>query len=256
MVDIEVTQSVSYTREKSYFKLLRKQKRNKYRKLRRKRKKLNYRRELSCQRLLRKTKGKLESLTVHDYTGMDATDPAFYPPKIKEIDDWHNKHQVAYWKSRAISLEFENRMLLRHIRDMYAKQIEDYALNNENKEILVGGGENNSNLNYERGIEYGRDEVDTDEEVGEEREDEEEEIEDDDRENEKDETDGFLNFETGSSWKPPDEPSGVRKKKEMLEMYGERGTAISGMETALQLNFDLLQERFKPVLWPNIPFNC
>ncbi|XP_049825533.1 uncharacterized protein LOC126266190 isoform X2 [Aethina tumida] len=45
----------------------------------------------------------------------------------RDVADWHNKEQLAYWKSRALSLEYENRMLMIHLKHVYSTYVSEAA---------------------------------------------------------------------------------------------------------------------------------
>ncbi|XP_044255889.1 gem-associated protein 8-like [Tribolium madens] len=120
-----------------------------------------------------------------------------------EVAEWHKQEQVAYWKSRALSLEYENKMLIRHLRNVYAKQTEDYA------NYLKDQGQ----------------------------------IED-------------VAVETDTRHVPLVEPVGKKRREEMDKLYGKKASKIMGMETAVQLNYDLhLEDAGKLAHWPHTPLN-
>ncbi|GFN74624.1 gem-associated protein 8-like [Plakobranchus ocellatus] len=52
---------------------------------------------------------------------------------------------------------------------------------------------------------------------------------------------------------PPQERPGARRAQEMKQLYGAGAPMIHGMETALQMTFDRIQDKFQPKLWPNMP---
>lgn len=54
---------------------------------------------------------------------------------------------------------------------------------------------------------------------------------------------------------PPSEPPGKKLKEHMNRLYGDMSSMITGMETAVQLNFDHYMNKFKPQFWPNLPIN-
>ncbi|KAF5284598.1 hypothetical protein FQR65_LT02424 [Abscondita terminalis] len=54
-------------------------------------------------------------------------------------------------------------------------------------------------------------------------------------------------------WKAPEANSKRVKSEAMKKLYGDMAPKISGMETAIQLNYDLYLEKHNPQLWPNIP---
>lgn len=104
-----------------------KKRRNLKRKLRRKRSKSKYYKLLKYHRVNRNTEDLCNSVTIFDLAEMDWTSTESCSSLPEEIVEWQNQHQLAYWKSRAISLELENKMLLQHLRNVYAKQIQDYS---------------------------------------------------------------------------------------------------------------------------------
>ncbi|XP_059141819.1 uncharacterized protein LOC131929568 [Physella acuta] len=55
------------------------------------------------------------------------------------------------------------------------------------------------------------------------------------------------------SVKAPIERPGARRSHEMKEIYGAGAPMIHGMETALQMMFDRISDKFQPKLWPNMP---
>ncbi|RZC34739.1 GEMIN8 domain containing protein [Asbolus verrucosus] len=173
-------------------------KRNLYRRSRRKRSKLRYYTHLKQLRFKRKTDDLCSAITVFDITDMDWA--PFVSTTSTEVTEWHKQEQIAYWKSRALSLEYENRMLLRHIRNVYAKQTEDYA-------------------NYVKGQQQ---------------------------------------IEEAPSAKSASfvEPAGKKRREEMEKLYGKKASKIMGMETAVQLNYDLhLEDAGKLPHWPHTPLN-
>ncbi|KAJ3658424.1 hypothetical protein Zmor_010162 [Zophobas morio] len=139
---------------------------------------------------------------VVDVTDMEWS--SFVPASSIEVAEWHKHEQIAYWKSRALSLEYENKMLLQHIRNVYAKQTEDYA-------------------NYLK--DQGHEQIEEASPVEEKRE------------------------ETR-------EPVGKKRREEMEQLYGAKASKIMGMETAVQLNYDLhLEDAGKLSHWPHTPLN-
>ncbi|XP_018321514.1 uncharacterized protein LOC108734439 [Agrilus planipennis] len=79
-------------------------------------------------RLARKT-NLCETASCTEMNGVDTNlnlNAQLVPP-IPEVAAWQNQHQLAYWKSRAMALEHENRMLHQHLRNVYAKQTQDYV---------------------------------------------------------------------------------------------------------------------------------
>lgn len=178
-------------------------KRNVHRRSRRKRSLSRYYSELRQLRFRRKTDDLCEGITVVDITDMEWTPVSF---TTTEVTEWHKQEQIAYWKSRALSLEYENKMLIKHLRNVYAKQTEDYV-----------------NYTKEQG-----------------------EIEDVAVEEERKNVPRLV----------VPEPVGKKRREEMEKLYGKKTSKIMGMETAVQLNYDLhLEDAGKLAHWPHTPLN-
>ncbi|CAG9854518.1 unnamed protein product [Phyllotreta striolata] len=78
-------------------------------------------------RYQRKTEELCSAVQLVEINDMDWS-PVKQPSNLPvEISEWHKQEQIAYWKSKAISLEFENRMLKQHLRNVYAQTIIDNA---------------------------------------------------------------------------------------------------------------------------------
>ncbi|CAH0559986.1 unnamed protein product [Brassicogethes aeneus] len=122
-------------RKTQQFKCKTTRKRN-YRSLRRKRSKIRYYNSLKLHRYKRNTDSLCESIAVFDITDMECP-PVSQVGLPQDVADWHKKEQIAYWKSRAISLEYENRMLYHHLKHMYVTQIEDYGNKEEFSAVEV-----------------------------------------------------------------------------------------------------------------------
>ncbi|KAF2902842.1 hypothetical protein ILUMI_03336 [Ignelater luminosus] len=157
------------------------------------------------------------------------------PPMLQEVATWQAQHQIAYWKSRALAVEYENRMLHRILRETQIKQVEDYIenmkLQNEEykgrpKRRVLGSKRNETekNQNQERDFTH----------CGSKR-------------PEKDET------ERKQYWAPPTDQEIRERQMRMTTLYGNMASKISGMETAVELNYELYKEKNNPQFWPNIP---
>lgn len=175
---------------------------NKYRKDRRKRSVTRYYQVLKCKRTNRSTEDLCKATSVFSIT--DSMSAGDCNTQMKDVADWWKQDQVAYWKSRALSLELENRMLHQCLRNSYAKQVWDYenymktqnVKNTTKEEVLV----------------------------------EDEKL-------------------------PPKEGVWEERRREMDRLYGGMAPKIIGMETAVQLNYELQVDQHKPPYWPNIPLN-
>lgn len=194
-------------------KFLRQPKR-KTRRLRRKRSHANYYAYLKERRFQLKTKS-FHAVATVDVTRMECTDDNQVAQHLTDVAEWHRIEQVAYWKSRAISLQLENKMLYEHIKNVYAKQINDYEQSkkdqNQHSNVLLDTCESNPPICEENCI------IDDIEKL------------------------------------PPKEQVSEQKQSEMKKLYGEMAPKITGMETAVQLNYNRQITRDKPHHWPNIP---
>lgn len=181
------------------------------RRLRRKRSKAKYYAYLKERRFHLKTK----TISLIDAVGMEGSCTCGgrqLSNNLADVAEWHQVEQVAYWKSRAISLQLENDMLYEHIKNVYGKQISDYEQSVKPSNILSNARESNSQSN----------ENDTmDEDVAEKL--------------------------------PPKQSASEQKQNEMKKLYGDMAPKITGMETAVQLNYNRQVSRDKPHYWPNIP---
>lgn len=184
------------------------------RRSRRKRSKNRYYSSLKQSRIRRRTEDLCSDFTVFDITDME-----WVPSVSTDVAEWHKQEQISYWKSRALSLEYENRMLIQHIRNVYAKQTEDYANYSKNNNLPLGDTDNED----KKQIEYKKMEA------------KEEKI-----------TDDLQNMEKVD----------VGRREEMEELYGKMAPKIMGMETAVQLNFDRqITEGGAVPHWPHTPLN-
>lgn len=184
-----------------------KNRRNRYRKQRRKRSVTRYYESLKRRRSNRSTEELCEATSDFRITDHMATDSGAKQPK--DVANWWKQEQLAYWKSRALSLELENRMLHQCLRNAYAKQVWDYE--NYMKAQKTENNSENANDATETEIEEGK--------------------------------------------LPPKEGVGEVRRREMNRLYGSMAPKITGMETAVQLNYELQVEQHKPPYWPNIPLN-
>lgn len=135
---------------------------------------------------------------------------------LVDVAKWYQEEQVVYWKSRAISLQLENQMLHEHVRNMYLKQIDDYELYLKEK--------NRQNcVIHTKGIQENKHKVEKKEQ-------------------------NFIESNI-----IPVKQLAEQRQTEMKDLYQEMAPKIIGMETAVQLNYNMQVSRHKPHYWPNIP---
>nr|CAI5833991.1 unnamed protein product [Callosobruchus analis] len=190
--------------------------RNLKRRLRRKRSLERYYTSLQKRRFTRATEELLTSIQLFDPVDMEWTSANSAQCLPTEILEWQNKDQVAYWKSRAISLEFENQMLRQHLRNVYAQTIQDYT-----KQYEMDGDDSGkcSNDSIERGSQKNKD----------------------------------CKNKNKKQLVAPNLPECKQRSQEMANLYGDKAQKIMGMETAMQLDFERCKEQVRPNYWPNLP---
>lgn len=178
---------------------------------------------------------------------------------------WQQEDEVAFWKARAVSLEYENKMLHKHIKQMYIGMI------SQNTEATLDYNEYEEQYNEE---DYGETEEsrldDTLEEPGEIYHDCEQAIQDDiedeefnkeskefrkKRDEERAKAKKKVDSEDEEESKPPEAQLSKIREEKMKQMYGEAWRKIMGMETAIQLNYELTVERDNVKYWPCLPIN-
>lgn len=193
------------------------------RKLRRKRSKLKYYNLLKYHRVNRNTEDLCDSISFVDIKEMEWTQSFSCNTDNlpTEIGEWQREHQLAYWKSRAISLEMENKMLLQHLRNVYAKQIQDYA-----DYVEIEGADKHEEENPNETInESPRESQSTNKEIE----------------------------KTANKEVVPKIPETGKRVTEMRQMYGNKADKIMGMETAVLLNYDRHKDQSQIKHWPNVP---
>lgn len=203
-----------------YLKVFRKFKRNKLRILRRKRSKLRYRARRKAERIVRKADDLCSIISACDITDQEMQwdsppNPITgAPPMLAEVASWQAQHQITYWKSRALAVEYENRILHRILRETQIKQVEDYIENMELQNTEYKRIENIKQHNHER------------------------------RRRPTKEPEHHA---------PPTDQERNERQERMMTLYGKMAPRISGMETALELNYEQYEEKYNPPFWPNIP---
>ncbi|XP_014369208.2 gem-associated protein 8 [Papilio machaon] len=166
---------------------------------------------------------------------------------------WQLKHQLAYWKAKAIGLEYENKVLHDIIRKNH--YVDDNCVNSEIETNECS--ENEESGENEREVEtYEECNDEMDFEVSEEfiqflaanakyKEDARRERELLKAKHEQEE----LNV-TQEKLETSEE-----KEQKLKELYGNRWQRISAIEVAMQSQFINEIDKDQPMYWPNIPFN-
>lgn len=168
---------------------------------------------------------------------------------------WQLKHQIAYWKSKAMALEYENQILHKIIKKNCLKDRTMPLVNNyeemslksdtdsdEVEEFVVDddGDEENFEVSEEY-MQFLMDNAKYKEDARIER----EKL----KAKKKLEEDEVALLEAGPS-------NAVENTEEIYkQLYGKKWQRISALETSLQSNFISNCDLLKPMYWPNIPFN-
>lgn len=143
-----------------------------------------------------------------------------------DVSEWRKQQQIAYWKSRALSTELENQMLLEHLRNAYAALIQERAtranLQNE-PQAPQHNDEPEAMIPPTSVIEVA--------------------IED--------------SKENSKAPIPTIDSDRKTRKEHLKSLFGDKASRIIGMETAVQLNFDLRREEAGKIShWPHLPLRC
>ncbi|KPI92948.1 Gem-associated protein 8 [Papilio xuthus] len=167
---------------------------------------------------------------------------------------WQLKHQLAYWKAKAIGLEYENKVLHDIIRKNH--YVDDNCVNSEIETNECSENEESS-ANNEREVEtYEACADEMDFEVSEEfieflaanakyKEDARRERELLKAKHEQEELDIVQEkLETSEE-----------KEQRLKELYGSHWQRISALEVSMQSQFINEIDKDQPMYWPNIPFN-
>ncbi|XP_049868466.1 gem-associated protein 8-like [Pectinophora gossypiella] len=184
---------------------------------------------------------------------------------------WQLKHQLAYWKARAKSLEYENNVLHDVIRKNCFKSFPTTCETDQAEAHVQYGSsqQNHENLSVSPESEEELESNDDNMTLEENSEDEELEVSEEWieflKQNAKYKEEARLERERlkakMAEISVTDQleagPSGPPKNKteELQELYGEKWKRIAAIEMSVQSQFISNSDRSKPMYWPNIPFN-
>ncbi|KAL3266864.1 hypothetical protein HHI36_011016 [Cryptolaemus montrouzieri] len=154
----------------------------------------------------------------------------------QDVSEWHQKEQVAFWKSRALSLEYENWMLHDHLRSVYADHISSRSKTGKIHEQIYEGCDGTMD-NFDRYTEVSM------------------EFSNSPNSHFSSSKNPIESCKEQNEIKPPFEPIGKRRREEMEKLYGSHCPKIAGIETALQLNYEHVAAKLKPAYWPQLQLN-
>ncbi|XP_047507288.1 uncharacterized protein LOC125051158 [Pieris napi] len=174
--------------------------------------------------------------------------------------NWQMKHELAFWKARAKTLEYENRLLHDVIKKNYLKTSEVSIEINDQKN-------DESETQQDQSQQFNIDGAECYEDI----------VEDDDDDCMEDENDDFVVSEefiefvrANAKFKEDarQERERLRKQQDtteeqvednvmtedkLKELYGEKWQKICALEMSLLTDF--INKKDKATYWPNIPFN-
>lgn len=154
---------------------------------------------------------------------------------------WQMKHQIAYWKSKARALEYENGLLHEIIRSNTV-QTNTYNYNEnvfENSHSEVENDEEDDNFEVsEEFIQFLKTNAKYKEDARKER----ERLKANTRE------------ETDNTMEAPAERAGD-SIDEFKQLYGKDWQRIAALEMSTQCDFLETFDKVKPMYWPNLPLN-
>lgn len=159
---------------------------------------------------------------------------------------WQLKHQIAYWKSRARALEYENKVLHDVIRKNYFKPLpppaSTTAESSESSEDLDEGSEEDQD-----------DDVEVSEEFIEFLKNNAKYKEDARRERERYKA---STEENGEECMQEEIVEGSEEKIARFKvLYGSNWERVMALETSVLCDFIHEKDKERPQYWPNIPFN-
>ncbi|KAI5642727.1 gemini of cajal bodies-associated protein 8 domain-containing protein [Phthorimaea operculella] len=183
---------------------------------------------------------------------------------------WQMKHELAFWKAKAVSLEYENKILHDIIRkncnsapgSSRSESVSDFR--NGPVPKMYANRSDNNNSESESEQEEQENECYEDEEEEGNWEVSEEFIEflaknakfkeDARRERERLKAEKAEKTEIEILESGPSQPT-VNRSAEMEELYGENWKKVAALEMSVQSHFMNESDKCKPSYWPNIPLN-
>lgn len=165
----------------------------------------------------------------------------------------NQRNDVLYWRSKAIALGFENRMLIKHIRNIYKSTINYYNQSNLEQTGTIEDDEEPECVFEE--ADAGKTICQVTKPIKPNKKDppienfaktkykkihknnKEKDLEEDD--------DEFC--------KQPTQTSVIYRQGQAEGLYGKDWKKILGMETAVQLHYDLFIQKNKATFWPVVP---
>lgn len=200
-----------------------------------------------------KRKGKKKAINKHAGQNFATVTMSSWAESFTHAATWQLKHQIAYWKSKATALQYENRILHDIIRKNYLKDSDTAQnLNDSNHEDITENVEESQSSEDE-------DDNNEDLEVSEEF------IQflmsnakyKEDAKRERERLKALQNSDKAVVENMEAMPTTSTENKEELlkELYGESWQRIGALETSVHSQFLSSCDQEKPEYWPNIPLN-
>lgn len=187
--------------------------------------------------------------------------------------EWQERHQVAYWRSRSIALEYENNLLHQYVQRLVCNDgnprystVQKQHSKSFTSCNVQSPREKKWNMNQQqrgkpsKNKQHEEEDPDEDEfefQVTEEMMDffEQSIRHKMELKKQREEERNMAEKEKGSDEAAllPRKQVGLQRTREMQLMYGKAAPMILGMETAMQLSFDRNCDLRQPKFWPHIP---
>lgn len=162
---------------------------------------------------------------------------------------WQLKHQIAYWKSKATALQYENQLLHDIIRKNYLNNTHKETVPKENEDVIVQESQSSSEEEDEN------EDLEVSEEFIQFLMDNAKYKEDAMRERERLKASNNAEQDLIKELEAMPTKSTEDKQTTLKNLYGENWQKVAALETALQSQFLNECDREKPEYWPNIPLN-
>ncbi|CAD0200039.1 unnamed protein product [Chrysodeixis includens] len=174
---------------------------------------------------------------------------------------WQLKHQVAYWKSKAIALEYENKLLHDIIRKNCGNVLSDddnasnsCSDNEENEEIA--SNETEDELEQEEVEEIHEDgDLEVSEEFIQFLRENKKFRDDAKRERERLRDEQHVEDRSVKEMEAGPLESMENPQQKLQRLYGDGSDRIAALEASMRSQYISICDREKPLYWPNIPFN-
>lgn len=179
---------------------------------------------------------------MNNFKGQMVNRPA---DKVRSSDHrCHANEELGYWKAHALSLQYVNDMLTDYIGELHSRMFKNADGHPIEHEIAT--------TTYE---DDGDHEPDCEDEEVLETDDDDEEFNKESRLFRMERDKKRQQQQQDPSGKAPEKSHAKIREEQMEQLYGHDWRKIMGMETVVQLNYDILLDKQKINYWPILPIN-